>query len=78
MNTDLIDYTNVSQTKKPLIAYQIFNKEIFETLKRENPSASISEISKMVAAKWKQLSPEEKKKYSEKVKFLKLIRLIIY
>lgn len=32
----------------------------------------------MVAAKWKQLSPEEKKKYSEKVKFLKLIRLIIY
>jgi hypothetical protein len=47
--------------KRPLSAYMFFSQDWRERVKTENPNASFGEIGKLLGAKWKELSDEEKK-----------------
>lgn len=47
-------------------AYMIFNKEVRDKVKEENPGLSITECSKIIGGMWSKLSDVEKKKFSDK------------
>jgi len=51
--------------KRNLSAYFIFNNEQRPILQRENPEKRVTEISKEIAVLYKQLSPQEMKKYQD-------------
>eukprot|EP00613_Pedinella_sp_CCMP2098_P071977 CAMPEP_0171913252 /NCGR_PEP_ID=MMETSP0993-20121228/11615_1 /TAXON_ID=483369 /ORGANISM="non described non described, Strain CCMP2098" /LENGTH=754 /DNA_ID=CAMNT_0012547207 /DNA_START=29 /DNA_END=2293 /DNA_ORIENTATION=- len=52
--------------KKPLTGYFIFMATAREGVKAENPEASVGELGKLMGAKWKALSDEEKAPFNEK------------
>ncbi|GIL65240.1 hypothetical protein Vafri_19053 [Volvox africanus] len=49
--------------KKPLGAYMWFCKDVRESVKKENPGLSVTEIGKRLGELWKEVSEEDKKKY---------------
>jgi hypothetical protein len=53
--------------KKPrkLNAYMVFAMEVRESVKKNNPTASIIEIAKKIGEKWRALSDSEKEKYKK-------------
>ena len=51
--------------KRPASAYILFSKDIRPTIVKENPTMKSKEIVKMIAAKWKIMNENEKKKYQE-------------
>jgi len=53
--------------KRPVTAYICFNQAARAKLKEENPELSFGELGKLVGQKYKELAPEEKAKYDEKV-----------
>ncbi|GAB2296673.1 High mobility group B protein 13 [Dionaea muscipula] len=54
------------EKKKPAPAYILWYKDQFNEVKKENPDADFKEISNILGAKWKTISPEEKKPYEDK------------
>ncbi|PWA95034.1 High mobility group (HMG) box domain-containing protein [Artemisia annua] len=54
------------ETKKPATPYIMWCKEHWAEVKNENPESEFSEMASILAAKWKALTPEEKKPYEEK------------
>uniref|UniRef100_A0A7S2CA52 HMG box domain-containing protein n=1 Tax=Florenciella parvula TaxID=236787 RepID=A0A7S2CA52_9STRA len=54
--------------KRATTAYFFFLADTRETAKAENPGLSVTELSKVIGAKWKELTPEEKSKFEEKAK----------
>nr|GEV10068.1 high mobility group B protein 6-like isoform X2 [Tanacetum cinerariifolium] len=54
------------ETKKPTTAYIMWCKEHWTEVKNENPESEFSEMANILGAKWKALTPEEKKPYEEK------------
>jgi len=51
--------------RKPNTAYTCFQKIFYKEMKAENPDVSFAEISKLVGAKWKNTSEEEKKEFEK-------------
>ncbi|KAI0759180.1 HMG-box [Irpex lacteus] len=51
--------------KRALSAYMFFSQDWRERVKAENPDAGFGEIGKLLGARWKELSDEEKKPYIE-------------
>jgi len=56
---------------KPATSYFLFAKEIREGVTKANPTAKITEIAKLIGARWKEVSEEEKAQYSARAKQLK-------
>ncbi|GMH28845.1 hypothetical protein Nepgr_030688 [Nepenthes gracilis] len=67
--------TNGSAKRKPLPPYILWCKDHWNEVKRTNPDAEFKEISSILGAKWKTISPEEKQPYEEKYKAEKEIYL---
>lgn len=55
-----------TDTKKPATPYIMWCKDHWTEVKNENPEAEFTEVSNILGAKWKTLTPEEKKPYEEK------------
>ncbi|XP_021754323.1 high mobility group B protein 13-like isoform X2 [Chenopodium quinoa] len=55
-----------SERKRPAAAYALWCKDQWNEIKKENPDADFKEVSNIMGAKWKTLTPEEKKPYEEK------------
>jgi hypothetical protein len=55
-----------NEPKRPMASYFIWMGENRESFKNENPDATIGELGKIMGAKWKTLSEEEKAPYNEK------------
>ena len=53
--------------KKPrkLNAYMVFAMEVRESVKKNHPTASITEIAKKIGEKWRAMSDAEKTKYKK-------------
>jgi len=53
--------------KKPrkLNAYMVFAMEVRESVKKNHPTASITEIAKKIGEKWRAMSDAEKAKYKK-------------
>ncbi|KAL3499247.1 hypothetical protein ACH5RR_038340 [Cinchona calisaya] len=52
--------------KRPSPPYALWCKDQWNEVKKANPEAEFKEISNLLGAKWKTISPEEKKPYEEK------------
>lgn len=52
--------------KKAMSAYLLFSSHIRPEVKKENPDAPFAEIAKIIGAKYKKLSPEERAKWDKK------------
>ncbi|KAK1438500.1 hypothetical protein QVD17_04309 [Tagetes erecta] len=66
-----------TETKKPATPYIMWCKEHWTEVKKENPEAEFSEVANILGAKWKTLTPEEKKPYEEKYQTEKAVYLKI-
>ncbi|KAI4378042.1 hypothetical protein MLD38_015583 [Melastoma candidum] len=53
------------ERKRPSPPYTLWCKDQWNEIKKENPDADFKEISNIVAAKWKNLSAEQKKPYED-------------
>ncbi|KAI6143111.1 hypothetical protein BKA82DRAFT_4017843 [Pisolithus tinctorius] len=51
--------------KRALSAYMFFSQDWRERIKTENPDAGFGEVGKLLGAKWKELSDDERKPYVE-------------
>lgn len=49
--------------KRPLSAFFLFKQHNYDQVKKENPNAKITELTSMIAEKWKHVNEKEKKKY---------------
>lgn len=52
--------------KRPLSAYFIFSNEIRPTVKKQNPDAKITDMSKIIGDMWKGMDDGKKAKYQKK------------
>ncbi|SCZ94441.1 BZ3500_MvSof-1268-A1-R1_Chr12-2g03901 [Microbotryum saponariae] len=52
--------------KRPLSAYMYFSQENRNTVKDDNPDASFGDLGKLLGAKWKDMSDDQKKPYNKK------------
>ncbi|XP_074588937.1 high mobility group B protein 6 [Curcuma longa] len=57
---------NKDQKRKPCPAYVSWCKDQWNEVKKENPDADFKEISNVLGTKWKALSAEEKKPYTDR------------
>nr|GMD01612.1 high mobility group B protein 6-like isoform X1 [Ipomoea batatas] len=53
-------------TKRPAAPYLLWCKDQWNEVKKANPDAEFKEITNQLGAKWKTLTPEDKKPYEEK------------
>ena len=51
--------------KRATTAYFFFTADMRERVKEENPDLKVTEIAKVIGAKWKALTDEEKQKYND-------------
>lgn len=49
--------------KRPLASFFLFKKEIYEAVKKDNPDCKITELTKIIAEKWKNVDEKTKKGY---------------
>jgi len=54
------------KTKRPLSGYMLFGQEVRPKIKAEHPNFAVTEVMQEVGKRWKQLSDDEKAKYSKK------------
>ncbi|KAI9635660.1 high mobility group box domain-containing protein, partial [Dioszegia hungarica] len=52
-----------NKPKRGLSPYMFFVQDYRERIKGENPDATFGQLGKLLGAKWKELSPSEKKPY---------------
>lgn len=57
---------NPGQPKRGLSSYMFFAADARVTIKADQPSASVTEIAKMIGERWNKLTAEEKAPYEEK------------
>ena len=60
-----------NKIKKPMSSYMLFNKEQYTKVKAENPDMPLTEITKLVGAKWKEMSDGDKAPYVKEAEELK-------
>jgi hypothetical protein len=61
----------VEESKKPkgkMTAYFMFMKEMRPDIAKSNPGLKITEIAKLMGAKWRELTTEDKAEFSEKAR----------
>jgi len=56
---------NFGQPKRPLSSYMFFSRDHRAIVQKENPEAKFAQVGKILGAKWKSMSPEDKKPYIE-------------
>jgi len=56
----------VTPPKKPLTAFFLFKGDHVDEIKKQNPGARLTEISAIIAQRWKDLDPETKQAYEKK------------
>ena len=56
---------DTNKIKRPLNAYIIYSQEVRNKVKSENPDSKVGDISKIIGAMWKELSPSKKKKFEK-------------
>ena len=49
--------------KKPLTAFFLFRKEVYDEVKEENPTSKITKLTQIIGEKWRALEEEERKAY---------------
>ena len=54
--------------KKRMTAYFLFQKEMREITKTENPGLKLTDLAKKMGEKWRALTTEEKTDYAERAK----------
>lgn len=57
-----------NKPKRALSAYMFFVQDWRERIKSENADAGFGDIGKLLGAKWKEMSANEKKPYEDKAK----------
>lgn len=55
-----------TERKRPSPPYILWCKDQWNEIKKENPEADFKDMSTLLGAKWKTVTPEEKKPYEEK------------
>merc|ERR1712154_714932 len=60
-----------NKPKQGSSSYILFCNEVRMKVKEENPGKKMSELSKIIGAKWKELKDEEKKVYTDKALVLR-------
>ncbi|KAG9448404.1 hypothetical protein H6P81_014532 [Aristolochia fimbriata] len=65
------------EIKRPCPPYTLWCKDQWNQVKKENPDADFKEISNIMGARWKKLTPEEKKPYEDKYHAAKETYLLI-
>ncbi|KAK1926568.1 putative nonhistone protein 6 [Papiliotrema laurentii] len=55
-----------NKPKRALSAYMFFVQDWRDRIKSENPDVTFGEVGKLLGAKWKEMSPAEKKPYEDK------------
>lgn len=55
-----------NKPKRALSAYMFFVQDWRERVKSENPDATFGDVGRLLGAKWKEMSPAEKKPYEDK------------
>ncbi|GMK57680.1 hypothetical protein CspeluHIS016_0405140 [Cutaneotrichosporon spelunceum] len=55
-----------NKPKRALSAYMFFVQDWRERIKSENQDAAFADIGRLLGAKWKEMSPAERKPYEEK------------
>lgn len=51
--------------KRPITAYMFYAQDQRKVVNQEHPDAKFGEIGKLIGEKWRQLAPEDKKKYED-------------
>ncbi len=49
--------------KRPLAPYFLFKQDVYDQVKKENPESKITELTQIIASRWKLVPPEQKTKY---------------
>jgi len=52
-----------NKPKRPMSAFFFYSQENRERIKKENPSASFSEVGKLLGSEWNKVTDAQKKKY---------------
>ena len=55
-----------AKLKRPMGAYFLFAADVRATTRKENPEAKMTEIGKMIGAKWKEMTDEQKQVYKDR------------
>ncbi|XP_075750458.1 TOX high mobility group box family member 4-B-like [Rhipicephalus microplus] len=62
---------DIKEPERPLSAYALYFRDTHASIQLQNPNASFTEMSQMVASIWKELEPEHKLVYKRKAKVAK-------
>lgn len=54
------------EPKKPLTAYNCFDKEVRQLIKRENPDLTFGELSREIGRRWREMTMDDKVPYQQK------------
>lgn len=49
--------------KKVLSCYFLFREEVFSSVRRDNPEARVTDITRIISEMWNNLDPKEKSHY---------------
>ena len=52
--------------KRPLSAFFIFKQECYDQVKRENPTLRITDLTRLISERWRDLDPQTKAYYEKK------------
>tara|TARA_B100001094_G_C18189482_1_gene806138 strand:- start:4379 stop:4810 length:432 start_codon:yes stop_codon:yes gene_type:complete len=61
-----------NKPKKPLSAYMFFTQDYRDVVKKENPEATLGQISKMLGGIWSELESDDKLPFEQKAKDAKI------
>ncbi len=62
-----VDKENVpGPPKRPLSGFFLFKQDIYMKIKAENPEAKMTELTKIISVKWKNIDPSTKEQYEKK------------
>ncbi|KAL3224578.1 hypothetical protein MRX96_049486 [Rhipicephalus microplus] len=62
---------DIKEPERPLSAYALYFRDTHASIQLQNPNASFTEMSQIVASIWKELEPEHKLVYKRKAKVAK-------
>eukprot|EP00825_Cyclidium_porcatum_P012322 TRINITY_DN1642_c0_g1_i1.p2 TRINITY_DN1642_c0_g1~~TRINITY_DN1642_c0_g1_i1.p2 ORF type:complete len:143 (+),score=54.68 TRINITY_DN1642_c0_g1_i1:77-505(+) len=51
--------------KRPLAPFFLYKQDVYEAVKKEHPESKITELTTIIAGKWKTVSEAQKKRYEE-------------